>query len=457
MKRTIQQHMTFLCLAAAAACGDSHAADNPDASNGDFAAQTIVLSDDITTNTVFTAANTYIVPRGKQLFVKPDATLIIRPGTVVKAEQGSMLVVARGAKLIADGTLTKPIVLTTAQPDGQKTRGYWGGLVVLGEAPINNNALSSPASNEATFEAFSSSMPEGKFGGDYVGDSSGVIRYVRIEFAGFNFLQDREFSNLTLCGVGSGTVVDYVQVHSGSADGIEVFGGTVNVKHIVSSQNGGDGFNISNGWRGKAQFVVVQNATPNATQEASNGFQSDNHATAASYAAEPRTLPTVYNISLFGNHNYTAGAGSYAMVLRRGTGGHYYNVVAAGFPSGIEIRGQITKEQLEAGNLFFKNSIFFGNAIDGNNWPPAQANDDIDESSYFTNTAWANRFVDPGMNAARLSLSGPDFAPIPTGAAMIGAATPPNDGFFDSTATFVGAIGTTDWTQGWTSYPQQEH
>ncbi len=454
IKQTTKQTITILGLVAAGACGESNSTSPDAAPDGDTSnSRTVRLNDNITSDTTWTTDKTYIIPRSKQLFVQPGVTLVIQRGTVIKGEEGSVLVITRGAKIIADGTAEKPILLTTAQPDGQKTRGYWGGLLVLGAAPINNNALSVPSSTEATFEAFTSTMPEGKFGGSNTADNSGLLRYVRIEFAGFNFVADREFNNLTLCGVGSGTTVDYVQVHGGSDDGIELFGGTVNVKHIVSSQNGDDGFDTDNGWQGKAQFVVIQNATPDGAKEASNGFESDNHGTAASYAAEPRTLPTIYNVSLFGDHNYSAGQ-SYAMVLRRGTGGRYYNVMATGFPRGIEVRDQATKGQLDAGDLFFKNSIFFGNAADGNNWPPAQATGDIDEATYFTNAVWSNRFVDPGMNAARLSLAAPNFAPNPGGAAMTGAATPPSDGFFDSSATFVGAIGTVDWTQGWTSYPQ---
>src|SRR5262249_31778720 len=133
------------------------------------------------------------------------------------------------------------------------------------------------------------------------------------------------------------TVVDFVQVHGGADDGIEFFGGTVNVKHIVSTQNQDDGFDTDNGWEGKAQFVVVQNATPEGSREASNGYESDNHGTAASYTAVPRTLPTIYNVTIIGQHGYAAGQ-SWAAVLRRGTGGQYYNHIITGFPLGIEVR-----------------------------------------------------------------------------------------------------------------------
>lgn len=442
---------------ALAACGDDGSSTQVDAAPPDIDApvgpQTIVLSEDITTNTTLTTGNTYKIPRLKQLFVEPGATLTIEPGVTIQGGQGSVLVITRGAKIMAVGTKEQPITLTTDQPDGQKTGGYWGGLLVLGNAPINVNVNSTPPSTEATFEAFTNAIPEGKFGGTDAADNSGKLKYVRIQFAGFNFVADREFNNLTLAGVGSGTEIDYVQVHGGSDDGVEFFGGTVNVKHVVSSQNGDDGFDTDNGWQGKGQFIVVQNVAPQGATEASNGYESDNHATAASYETAPRTKPTLYNVTMIGNHDYTGGS-SFATVLRRGTGGNYFNHIIMDFPRGLEFRDVATKNSLDQGNLFFKSSIVFNNAASGNNWEPPQASGDIDEASYMTNAAWNNRFVDPGLPAARNSLTAPDWKPTAGAAALTGGATPPSDGFFDTSATFVGAIGADDWTQGWTAYPQ---
>jgi hypothetical protein len=450
---------TVSLLGLAAACGGGGGGDDmpgddivePDGPPG---AQTIRLNDDITEDTTFTAENTYIIPRLKSLFVKDGATLTIEPGTTIQGEQGSLLVITRGSRIVAEGTPEAPIVLTTVQPEGGKTRGYWGGLLILGAAPINNNVLSDPPSNEATFEAFTSAIPEGKFGGDDPDDDSGVLRYVRIEFAGFNFVSDREFNNLTLCGVGAGTEIDYVQVHAGADDGIELFGGTVDIKHVVVSQNGDDGFDTDNGWQGRGQFIVQQNATPDGAREAANGMESDNHANSASYRADPRTMPTIYNMTIVGDHDY-AGGNSFAMVIRRGAGGHYHNVIVTNFPQAIELRDVATREQLEAENLFFKNSIFFNNDLDGDNWPNPQAENDIVEQDWFELEAWSNRFEDPGLDVGdMLALERPNFLPAAGSAALEGAATPPDDGFFDTTATFVGAFGTEDWTEGWTSYPQ---
>lgn len=452
--------LSSLLFAGAAGCGDdggnnNNPVDAPEAPiDTPQGGQVIRLNDDITADTTFQAKNTYVIPRLKQLFVKNGATLTIEPGTVIQGEQGAVLVITRGSKINATGTKDKPILFTSAQPTGQKTGGFWGGLLVLGAAPINVNKLSNPPSDEATFEAFTSAIPEAKFGGTNAADNSGTLKYVRIEFAGFNFVADREFNNLTLCGVGSGTTVDFVQVHGGTDDGVEFFGGTVNVKHLVSSQNQDDGFDTDNGWSGKAQFIIVQNISHPATlPEATNGYESDNHGTATSYNATPRTEPTIYNATIIGDHAYT-GVASFAAVFRRGTSGHYYNHIFYGFPKGPEMRDPETKAQLDAGKLEIKNSIFFGNDATTTNLPPAQASGDIDESLYINATNQDQMNMDPLMPTGALSKTAPVFKPNAGSPALTGGATPPNDGFFDVTATFIGAMGTDDWTAGWTAYPQ---
>jgi hypothetical protein len=457
---------TFCLLAiAAAACGDSEKMTiTPDAPV-DVVPQVIMVPDEITTNTTWTSDKPYLIPKFTHVFVRKGATLTIQPGTEIRGEKGAVLVIARGAKIMAEGTVDKPIVFTSAQEVGQRTPGYWGGLLVLGNAPINVNVKSMPPSNDALFEAFSNADGDsGKFGGDQPADNSGVIKYVRIEFGGYNFVADREFNNLTLCGVGSGTTVDFVQVHGGSDDGIELFGGTVNVKHILSSQNEDDGFDTDNGWQGKAQFVIVQDIAhrPGVVVEATNGYESDNHGTAASYEAEPRTLPTVSNVTLIGDHTF-ADIASFAAVFRRGTGGHYVNHIWMGFPKGPEFRDPQTEAQLLAGNLTVTFSMFFGNDGAVTNLPPVQSTGDIVEATYLTTDGATtagradphNAFnLNPGLPAAATSRTAPDFKPMAGAAALTAGTTPPNDPFFDASATFAGAIGTVDWTAGWTKYPQ---
>jgi hypothetical protein len=137
--------MSSLLFAGAAGCGDDGGNNNTpidapmvpiDTPQG---GSVIRLNDDITADTTFLAKNTYVIPRLKQLFVKNGATLTIEPGTVIQGEQGSVLVITRGAKIMAEGTKEKPIVLTSSQPNGQKSAGWWGGLIVVVAAPIIRN------------------------------------------------------------------------------------------------------------------------------------------------------------------------------------------------------------------------------------------------------------------------------------------------------------------------------
>jgi hypothetical protein len=434
-----------------AACGDDDNKLTPDALPDDGI---IRITKNIDTDTTFTSDKIYVIERQRHAFVTPGHTLTIEPGTEIRGEEGAVLVISRGAKIMAQGTVDKPIVLTSAQPSGQKTPGIWGGLLVLGAAPINTNIKSNPPSNEALFEAFSNSEgANGTFGGTNPDDNSGVIKYVRIEFAGFNFVADREFNNLTLCGVGSGTTIDFVQVHGGSDDGIEFFGGTVNVRHIVSSQNQDDGFDTDNGWVGKAQFVIVQNISHPATlPEASNGYESDNHGTAASYAADPRTMPTVSNVTLIGDHDWTGGS-NFAAVFRRGTGGHYSNHIWLNFQKGPELRDPETKAQLDGGNLTVTHSILFHNDSTASNMPGGVTSPDFDEGLLFNEVTSDDVVLDPGLPAEATSKTAPNFKPVASAAALTGG-VPPTDAFFDQAATFRGAIGTDDWTLGWTKYPQ---
>jgi hypothetical protein len=430
----------------------------------------VIVAEKITASTTWTSDKVYVIPKFQHSFVQKDVTLTIQAGTEIQGDKGAVLTIARGAKILAEGTVDKPILFTSAQASGMKTPGHWGGLLILGYAAHNTNALSTPPSGEVLFEAFSNADGDsGRFGKNPIGteianDNSGILKYVRIEFGGYNFVQDREFNNLTLCGVGSGTTIDYVQVHAGQDDGIEFFGGTVNVKHIVSSQNEDDGFDTDNGWRGKAQFVIVQNIAHRAGQvlEATNGYESDNHALAASFDATPRTAPTIWNATLIGDHAYTEQA-SWAAVFRRGTSGIYGNHLWLGFPKGPEFRDTQTKAQLDAGNLSITYSMFFNNDAAPTNLPPVQTSGDIKEEDYLR-TAEAvaagrtdphNQFnVNPGLPAAATSRTAPDFKPAAGAAVMTGGTTPPADPFFDATATYVGAIGTVDWTAGWTKYPQ---
>jgi hypothetical protein len=454
--------IAFWCVALAmGGCGgDDGATTTPDArpqtqadaaaGGADAAAQptSIDVTENIAADTTWRAGTTYHLKQkasgaegGPYIFVTAPATLTIEAGTRIAGGEGTALVIARGAKIQAVGTAESPIVFTHDAPAGQREGGKWGGLVILGAAPHNiATAANTP------FEAFNQLGGIGNFGGTDAGDSSGTLRYVRIEFGGFAYTTDREFNGLTLAGVGSGTSIDYVQIHRGSDDGIELFGGTVNLRHVVISQNQDDGFDTDNGYSGKVQFLVIQNIAGN-TSDGSHGYESDNHAAPdTNFNNLPRTNPTIYNATLIGNRNTSVP--HFGAIWRRGTSGRYYNHIVTNFKNAaIEVRDAATATQAGGADpaLNISYSILAGNATD---WATQAMNDVLSEMD-----TWAgkngNLTMDPTMPAGATSATDPSFKPT----ALVTGATPPDDGFFDTSATFIGAIGATDWTVGWTSYP----
>jgi hypothetical protein len=436
------------------ACGgDDDGAGAPDAAPGqpDAAPQAtdVDVADDITASTTWRKGTVYHLKAkagaNKYIMVHPGATLTIEPGTQIRGGEESALIVARGGKLEAAGTAAEPIVFSHDAPAGSRMGGQWGGIVILGRAPTNL------AGNDTLFEALPESTGDlGKFGGDDPDDDSGTLRYVRIEFGGRAYTTNREFNGLTLCGVGRGTEIDFVQIHKGTDDGLELFGGTVDVKHVVITQNEDDGLDTDNGWSGRAQFVIVQNLS-GATSDGSHGYESDNHPTAASYDATPRTAPTIYNATIVGNKGGVT-VPHFGAVLRRGTSGRYLNHLFYNFKDGaVEVRDQQTMSQVTGGALTIQSSIFWNNRADNGTWPASATSPDFDEAGTFAATNGNQTQAADPMLVDALSASAPSFKPA---SLLGGGATPPGDGFFDPAATFIGAIGETDWTAGWTAYPQ---
>ena len=234
-----------------------------------------IVQGKITTDLTLTADREHLL-RGA-VFVEDGATLTIEPGTTVFGEGATLgtLIVARGGKLNARGTAGAPIVFTSDAQPGSRRRGLWGGLIVNGRAPINQGT-----------GAFGEG-DTGAFGGNDPNDSSGVYQYIRVEFAGIEFSPDNELNGIAFQGVGAGTVVDHVQVHFNQDDGIEMFGGTVNIKYALVTGSRDDSFDWTVGWTGKGQFWVAQHRGDNAD----NGFENDN--SSKDNEAQPRSKPTI--------------------------------------------------------------------------------------------------------------------------------------------------------------------
>lgn len=228
----------------------------------------IEISANITEDATWVTGKTYILTT--RIAVVDGVTLTIEPGVIVKGEGGtgtnaSALIIARGAKLMAEGTADAPIIFTSiideiepgmiASPNLEPTiDGLWGGLMILGKAPI-----SAPSDNEtAQIEGIPADDPNGTYGGSVADDNSGVVRYVSIRHGGTNIGEGNEINGLTLGGVGSGTTIEYVEVVGNQDDGIEWFGGTVDVKNALVWYAGDDAIDTDQSWAGTLDnFVVI--------------------------------------------------------------------------------------------------------------------------------------------------------------------------------------------------------
>lgn len=410
-------------------------------------AQDVIIEGDITSNTTLTANNSYLL-RGF-VRVQPPAVLTIEAGTLIYGEnstQGS-LIVKPGAKIMAMGTESKPIIFTSEfaklGSSTTPTYGDWGGIILLGNATIN------VPGGTALIEG-----PGDIYGGSDDADNSGVMQYVRIEYPGIAFSLNNEINGLTFGGVGNGTQIDHIQVSYSGDDSYEWFGGTVNCKYLIAYRGWDDDFDTDFGYRGKLQFLVSLRDPDIADQSGSNGFESDNDGSGS--LNDPRTSPTWWNVSVFGplaetssvvNANYKRG-----MHLRRSSLNKISNAVIAGWPTGIRLDGQYTIEGAINNTMWVNNSVVSGwNTVDLDT--VSAANQSFDIHTWFSNAAgrtYANN-SDLQLNDP-FNLTNPNFLPEVGSPLLSGAATPPNDGFFDVTATFVGAFGTKDWTYPWSNF-----
>lgn len=246
--------------------------------------------------------------------VKDGGELIIPAGTRIESTGGTSayLTVEQGGKIFANGTATAPIVFTSPS----KTPGSWGGIVIAGKAPINKGTTASAEVGNATY------------GGTAVNDNSGSLSYVKIEYAGAIYTGEKEFNGLSLFGVGSGTTISNISILNGSDDGIEFFGGTVNVSNIVSVGNEDDAFDWTEGWNGTATNVYTkrrENGIGNRGIEADNNSENNN--------ADPRSNPTIKNATFIGA---TSGEAD-AIKLRVGTYATIDNVVLSNWSTGINV------------------------------------------------------------------------------------------------------------------------
>lgn len=403
----------------------------------------------------WTAKNTYVLDGF--VFVNEGQTLTIEPGTVIKGmpgegENASALIVARGGRIMAEGTKEEPIIFTTMQDDVARVddlplnaTGLWGGVIILGKATINRSG------GQGAIEGIPTEETRGIYGGNSDTDNSGVFKYVSIRHAGTLIGAANEINGLTMGGVGAGTTIEYVEVYANQDDGFEWFGGTVNTKYLVSAFNGDDQFDYDQGWRGKNQFWfgIYQEGEGGTGGEFDGGSNPDD--------AVPFSIPTIYNATILGGNSK---AGQNALMFVDNAGGKIYNSIFADFAGGIVVEDLSdantgdSRQRLEQGDLLFANNIFF-NVADNTFESIAAAaanqgylldhlnsnNNRVTASAVLTSTGRQNnKGLNPLLAAGSMALSG--------------AAAMPSDSFF-STANYIGAFdGTNNWMKGWTYIDQ---
>jgi len=383
------------------------------------------------------------------VYVTDGATLTFEAGCVIRSDvtNKGALIIERGAKLLAQGTRDNPIVFTSGKDAGQRAPGDWGGIILLGKAPTNRPLDPAP-------------VIEGGVGRQYGGtnplDESGILRYVRIEFAGIAAEPGSEINGLTFGGVGSGTIIENVQVSYGNDDAYEWFGGTVNAKNLIAYATADDDFDFDFGYTGKIQFAFsLRKPSFVDAGDAGNGIECDNDGSGSS--AQPNTRPQLSNFTIVGPNGdpATAANHNYSNRWRRATQFVLRNSILVGHPkAGISLESNATINAYLNGSSEFKNNL-------------VHALSNIyksDNTTLLTNADFQTKAEADGCitftDAANLQIESLKFSMAPnlmpkTGSpALSGADFTGMNSFFTPT-TYRGAFGDTDWTSGWTNFDPQ--
>ncbi len=337
-----------------------------------------------------------------------SATLTVQPGvTVYGGTSSDFLVISRGSRLVVNGTRSAPVTFTGIDDllgnAGETTRGLWGGIVINGNAPINDCPEGAEGGTSAcTKEGEANS---GLFGGADPGDSSGSLKYLVVKYAGSNVDPENQLNGIAFQGVGSGTSVEFVQVYNNLDDGIEFFGGAVNAKYIVLTGNADDSLDWTDGWQGSIQYLQIDQAD----DAGDNGIEADNRE--GDENAQPRSMPSIANMTINGN------IGERGIRLRRGTGAFIYNSYVTRNAICLDISGE-SLALLETDIVFDGVSLDCPEAVEGGN---------VQVQAFLDNS---NVSQDGGA-VAPADLSG--------------------NAFFDDTA-YIGAVQdpANDWVAGWT-------
>lgn len=391
------------------------------------------------------------------VYVKNNAVLTIEPGTFVLGQPGSQppsaLIVTRNGRIMARGTKSRPIVMTSSQPFGERNRGDWGGLVLLGRAPINVGANANNTGNQAG-EFFIEGLPgnpDSTYGGTDPEHDCGTLTYVRVEYAGSLLSPNNELNSFTWGGCGTKTVAEYLQAIYGFDDSFEWFGGTSNAKYLVGGLGADDYVDYQLGWTGKAQFGLFYQSPD---ERGNRGIEGDN--SEYNQAATPLSNPQLYNMTFIGSKNPGADeANAPGIYLRRGAAGVVNNMLVMDFYStGLHVDGTTTQAQIDNGGIKMDGIVYWNNNIGGNGAAT------LDGQVHPTTVDFAkgqrgqgkNQVVANPLLRRPYDYSDPDFrAKFGSLLFRAGWVAPPDDGFFVP-VNFLGGIGDEDWTDEWTNF-----
>ena len=425
---------------------------------GSLAADEIPVGGHLMGKVEWKSTNTYILTNFT--YVLAGAELHIEPGTVIKGAPGTggggagqgkndfgCLFVCRGGKIFAEGEPNNPIIFTAEEDDVNDsedlpfpTRGRWGGIVLFGNARINNAGFTAEPVGYDIYEG----LPDDthpttgehlhRFGGSNDDDSSGVLRYVSIRHGGKLLTTDKEVNGLSLGGVGRGTTVEYVETYCIADDGFEFFGGSVNTKYLISAFNDDDAFDTDEGYNGKNQFwFAIQE--PGKRDEGSEQNGQPNSPDVVLSGAEPRSSYQVYNATFIGAG--TTGSGNDALNIRRENFCAWHNSIFTEF-QGKRVDIDSTSQPSVTHNLFWAFGAGDGAAGNGTGYGTAFA------------PAELNPIADPQLaGISRAQDGGLDPRPAPAGPAYSGLKDP-TDPFFAKVA-FKGAFGAGNWALDWTA------
>ncbi len=369
------------------------------------------LLGELTENRTLKSGSTYYLKGG--FHVKSGVTLSIEQGVTIIAKDDDVvdyILIEQGGKINAQGTASNPIVMTSEL----KEAGAWGGLHICGYAPINVTGTTSK-----------SEIGDATYGGSNAADNSGVLRYIRLEYTGYAFSEEKEANGVTFYGVGNGTKVEYLQAYKGSDDGFEFFGGTVNVKYLIATDCSDDSFDWTEGWKGFGQFLIAYQSPQSETgYDCDCLIEADNNGKDATLT--PVSSPTLANLTLIGNNS---SANKRGIRLRAGTYAKIYNTLVKGKANCLTTETVETENSLVNGTSVLE-YIHLENTI--------SSKEGIYSESLFTEN---------GKNKINqtINISNKYVGSVSGGKDMVSV-----NSFFEN-ASFIGAVNANDnWTTGWT-------